>query len=116
MKFGKQTIDGLLDRCRAVGAVIRARVDPVVDTALAAVDVAAVVFTVRKNFARRHILAEARWHLLETLRGHAFPHGLDDDIANRALADHGRQTTVPRPGRCTPAARPVLLHRRLHRA
>ncbi|MFJ7329681.1 hypothetical protein ACIQVN_26005 [Streptomyces cyaneofuscatus] len=72
--------------------------------ALAAVDVAAVVFTVRGNFARRHVLAEARRHLLETLRGRAFTRRLDEDIANRALADHGRQTTVPQPGRRTPAA------------
>ncbi|MFJ2102865.1 MobF family relaxase [Streptomyces anulatus] len=104
LKFGKQMVDGLLDRCRAVGAAIRARVDPVVDTVLAAVDVAAVVFTVRGNFARRHVLAEARWHLLETLRGQEFSRGLDDDIADRALADHSRQTTVPQPGRQAPAA------------
>ncbi len=71
---------------------------------LAAVDVAAVVFTVRRNFARRHVLAEARRHLLETLRGHAFTRGLDDYIANRALADHARQTTVPQPGRRAPGA------------
>ncbi|MEU3838090.1 MobF family relaxase [Streptomyces microflavus] len=104
LKFGRQVVDGLLDRCRTVGAALRARVDPVVDTAFAAVDVAAVVFTVRRNFARRHVLAEARRHLLETLRGRAFAPGLDDDIANRALADHARQTTVPQPGRRVPAA------------
>lgn len=104
LKFGKQMVDGLLDRCRTAGAAIRARVDPVVDTMLAAVDVAAVVFTVRRNFARRHVLAEARRHLLETLRGRAFTPGLDDYIANRALSDHGRQTTVPQLGRRAPAA------------
>ncbi|MFL3870554.1 relaxase domain-containing protein [Streptomyces griseobrunneus] len=104
LAFGKQIVDGLVHRCRAVGAALRARVDPVVDTALAVVDVAAVVFTVRGNFARRHVLAEARRHLLETLRGRAFTRGLDDHIASRALADHGRQTTVPQPGRRTPAA------------
>ncbi|MFJ1782267.1 MobF family relaxase [Streptomyces anulatus] len=104
LAFGKRMVDGLVHRCRAVGAVIRARVDPVVDTALAAVDVAAVVFTIRRNFARRHVLAEARRHLLETLRGQEFPRGLDDDIADRALADHSRQTTVPQPDRRAPAA------------
>ncbi|MGW5679326.1 MobF family relaxase [Streptomyces sp. NPDC003860] len=104
LKFGKQVVDGLLQRCRAAGAAIRARVDPVVDTTLAAVDVAAVVFTVRGNFARRHVLAEARRHLLETLRGQEFTRGLDDYIANRALSDHGRQTTDPQPGRRAPAA------------
>ncbi|MFE2513341.1 MobF family relaxase [Streptomyces naganishii] len=103
LKFGKQMVDGLLQRCRAVGAAIRARVDPVVDTALAAVDVAAVVFTVRGTFARRHVLAEARRHLLETLRGREFTRGLDDYIADRALSHHSRQLTVPQPGRRTPA-------------
>ncbi|MFD0427081.1 hypothetical protein ACFQ60_00120 [Streptomyces zhihengii] len=97
-------IDGLLHRCRAAGAAIRARVDPVVDTALAAVDVAAVVFTVRGKFARRHVLAEARRHLLETLRGREFTRGLDDYTADRALSDHSRQTTDPQPGRRAPAA------------
>ncbi|MEU8764609.1 MobF family relaxase [Streptomyces sp. NPDC048659] len=104
LKFGQQMVDGLLQRCRAAGAAIRARVDPHVDVVLAAVDVAAVVFTVRGKFARRHVLAEARRHLLETLRGREFTRGLDDYIADRALADHGRQTTDPQPGRRAPAA------------
>ncbi|MFC7818702.1 MobF family relaxase [Streptomyces sp. NPDC057367] len=104
LKFGKQLVDGLLHRCLAAGAAIRARVDPHVDVVLAAVDVAAVVFTVRGRFARRHVLAEARRHLLETLRGREFTRGLDDYIAGRALADHGRQTTDPQPGRRAPAA------------
>ncbi|MFB8249097.1 hypothetical protein ACFC5X_29175 [Streptomyces sp. NPDC055952] len=74
--------------------------------------------TVRGKFARRHVLAEARRHLLETLRGQDFTRGLDDYIAYRALSDHSRQSTVPQPGRRAPAAgrRPDLLHRRLHRA
>ncbi|MET9459923.1 hypothetical protein ABZY05_33360 [Streptomyces canus] len=38
-------VDGLLQRCQAAGAAIRARVGPWADTALATVDVAAVVFT-----------------------------------------------------------------------
>jgi conjugative relaxase-like TrwC/TraI family protein len=101
--FGHRIVDGLLESCRAAGAAIRARVGPLVDTALAAVDVAAVVYTVRGMFARRHVLAEARRHLGETLRGRAFPPGLDDDIADQALARHGRQLTVPQPGRRPPA-------------
>lgn len=103
-KFGKQVVDGLLRRCRAAGAAIRARVDPRVDVVLAAVDIAAVVSTVRGKFARRHVLAEARRHLLETLRGREFTRGLDDYIADRALSDHSRQSTVPKPGRRTPDA------------
>ncbi|MER6406226.1 MobF family relaxase [Streptomyces viridosporus] len=103
LKFGKQMVDGLLQRCRTAGAAIRAQVNPLVDTALAAVDVTAVVFTVRGTFARRHVLAEARRHLLETLRGQEFPRGLDDYIAGHALSHHSRQLTVPQPGRRTPA-------------
>ncbi|MFB8406106.1 MobF family relaxase [Streptomyces sp. NPDC055912] len=103
-RFGQRMVDGLLERCRAAGAAIRARVVPHVDVVLAAVDVAAVVSTVRGRFSRRHVLAEARRHLLETLRGQAFPRGLDSTITDRALSGHGRQFTVPQPGRRTPAA------------
>ncbi|MGW2050822.1 relaxase domain-containing protein [Streptomyces sp. NPDC001858] len=103
LRFGKQMVDGLLERCRAAGAAIRARVRPQVDTALAAVDVAAIVFTVRRTFARRHVLAEARRHLLETLRGRAFEPGLDDSIADLALTCHSRQVTVPQKGRRAPS-------------
>ena len=70
----------------------------------AAVDVAAVVSTVRGKFARRHVLAEARRHLLETLCGQEFPRGLDDYIADRAFSAHSRQSTAPKPGRRTPTA------------
>ncbi|OIJ85688.1 hypothetical protein BIV24_28195 [Streptomyces colonosanans] len=73
------------------------------DTVLAA-DVAAVGYAVRHVFARRHVLAEARRHLAQTLCGRAFLPGLDDYIADRALSRHGRQLTVPQPGRRTPAA------------
>ncbi|MEU6353174.1 MobF family relaxase [Streptomyces sp. NPDC047072] len=103
LRFGKEMVDGLLERCRAAGAAIRSRVSPHVDAVLAAVDVAAVVFTVRRTFARRHVLAEARRHLLETLRGREFTRGLDDYIADQALARHSRQLTVPQLGRPTPA-------------
>ncbi|MCP9213265.1 MobF family relaxase [Streptomyces cucumeris] len=103
LRFGQRLVDGLLQRCRTVGAAIRAQVSPLVDTVLAAVDVAAIVYTVRRCFARRHVLAEARRHLLETLRGRAFEPGLDDYIADRALSRHGRQLTVPQEGRRPPA-------------
>ncbi|MFF9352744.1 MobF family relaxase [Streptomyces sp. NPDC014734] len=103
LRFDKEMIAGLLARCRAAAAVIRAGVRPLVDTALAAVDVAAVVYTVRRTFNRRHVLAEARRHLLETLRGLAYPPGLDDYIADAALSRHSRQLTVPQNGRRAPA-------------
>ncbi|MFI6530704.1 hypothetical protein ACIBI1_39225, partial [Streptomyces uncialis] len=67
------------------------------------------VYTVRRTFNRRHVLAEARRHLLETLRGRAFPPGLDDYIADQALARHSRQLTVTQEGRRTPA--PDQIHR-----
>ncbi|MGC0208391.1 hypothetical protein [Streptomyces levis] len=60
LRFGKQMVGGLLRRCRAAGAVLRARVDPRVDVVLAAVDVSAVASTVRGKRTRRHVLAEAR--------------------------------------------------------
>ncbi|MFD3533382.1 MobF family relaxase [Streptomyces sp. NPDC058664] len=103
LKFGQRMVDGLLERCQAAGAAIRARVGPRVDTALAAVDIAAVVFTVRNVFARRHVLAEARRHLLETLRGRALPPRIDSYIADRALERYGRQLTVPQKGQRAPA-------------
>lgn len=102
LHFGQAMVDGLLERCRAAGKVIWARVSPVVDTALAAIDVAAIVFTVRESFARRHVLAEARRHLMETPRGRAFTRGLDDYIADAALSRHSRQVTVPQKGRRPP--------------
>ncbi len=103
LKFRQRMVDGLLQRCQAAGAAIRARVGPLVDTALATVDVAAVVFTVRGIFSRRHVLAEARRHLLETLRGRAYVPGIDSHIADRALERYGRQLTVPQKGRRPPA-------------
>lgn len=103
-RFGQPMVDGLLERCRAAGKAVRARVASLVDTALAAVDVDAVVYTARGIFARRHVLAEARRHLAETLRGRAFPSGLDDYIADTALARHSRRLTVPQDRRRTPAA------------
>ncbi|MCZ4611344.1 hypothetical protein O3S80_47880 [Streptomyces sp. Lzd4kr] len=104
LRFGKRMVDELFERCRAAGAAIRARVDPHVDAALAAVDVAAVVSTVRGKFARRHVLAEARRHLLETLRGQEFAPGPDDYLADRALSGHSRRSTIPAPGRRAPDA------------
>lgn len=115
LNFEHRAVDGLLQRCRAAGAVIRSRVRPLVGAALAAVDVAAVVLTVRNFFARRYVLAEARRHLLETLRGRAFAPGLDDHITDSALARHSRQLTVPSPA-ADPGIGPAHLHRRLHLA
>lgn len=76
---------------------------PSTDTVLAAVNLAAMVYTVRNVFARCRLLTEACRHLLETLRGRAFPPGLDDSIADKSLDRQGRQLTVPQEGRRSPA-------------
>ena len=108
-RFGVALIDGLLERARAAAAVIRARVQSVVDVALAAIDVTAVVLVMRGSFSRRHLLAEARRHLGETLRGRRHEPGLDDWIVDVALRRHCRQQTRPQPGRRTPAT-DMLFH------
>ncbi len=57
----------------------------------------------RGTFARHHVLAEARRHLAEILRGRAFTRGLGDYIADVALSRHSRQITVPQKGRRAPS-------------
>lgn len=64
--FGACTVYRLAERARAAAAVVWARVRPVVDLALGAVDVVAVVYGMRGAFARHHLLAEARRHLAPT--------------------------------------------------
>ncbi|MFI7020943.1 hypothetical protein [Streptomyces sp. NPDC050164] len=66
--FGACTIYQLAERARAAAAVW-ARVWPVVDAALAAVDVTAVVYEIGGGFRRWHLLAEARRHFAHVLRG-----------------------------------------------
>lgn len=89
---------------------------PSTDTVLAAVNLAAMVYTVRNVFARCRLLTEACRHLLETLRGRAFPPG-----PGRL---HRRQEPGP-PGASAhraagrppvPGAGPAHLHRRLRLA
>ncbi|GGZ18134.1 hypothetical protein GCM10010327_56470 [Streptomyces nitrosporeus] len=67
-----------------------ARVRPVVDVALAAVDVVAVVYVMRGAFARHHLLAEARRHLAYVLRGRPHQPGLDERIVQTVIDDHTR--------------------------
>ncbi|MEU1519013.1 MobF family relaxase [Streptomyces sp. NPDC005811] len=91
-------IDSLLERARATAAAIRARVAAVVDVALAAVDVTAMVFVMNKDgsFHRRHLLAEARRHLALVLRGRRRAPGLDEKIVNAAIATHCLDITEPK--------------------
>ncbi|WP_331747787.1 relaxase domain-containing protein (plasmid) [Streptomyces sp. NBC_00853] len=97
-KVAADIIDSLLERARAAAARIRARVAAVVDVALAAVDVAAVVFVMNGGgrFHRRHLLAEARRHLALVLRGRRRDPGLDEDIVRTALATYCLDISEPK--------------------
>ncbi|WP_184502894.1 MobF family relaxase [Streptomyces botrytidirepellens] len=76
--------DAAEETCRPV----RSRID----VGLAAVEVTAIVGTMRGEFGRQHLLAEARRYLAATLRGHRHTPGTDEDIVAEALARY-----------CTPA-------------
>lgn len=76
--------------------------------ALAAVEVAAVVFVMNKDgtFHRRHLLAEARRHLALVLRGRRRESGLDEQVVHAAIATHCLGITEPKTLRSrTPAHR-----------
>ncbi|MDX2915998.1 MobF family relaxase [Streptomyces griseiscabiei] len=88
--YGADVVDRLAERARAAAAVVWARVRPVVDIALAAVDVVAVVYVMRGAFKRHHLLAEARRHLAYALRGRPHEPGLDDQIVQTVVDDYTR--------------------------
>ncbi|MFE4960908.1 MobF family relaxase [Streptomyces sp. NPDC056653] len=88
--FGTYTVYRLAERARAAAAAVWARVRPVVDVALAAVDAVAVVYVMRGAFKRRHLLAEARRHLSYVLRGRPHQPGLDEQIVQAAIDDYTR--------------------------
>ncbi|MFJ9634740.1 MobF family relaxase [Streptomyces sp. NPDC101175] len=88
--YGADVVDRLAERARAAAAVVWARVRPVVDIALAAVDVVAVVYVMRGAFKRHHLLAEARRHLAYVLRGRPHEPGLDDQIVQTVVDDYTR--------------------------
>ncbi|MFD9601813.1 MobF family relaxase [Streptomyces sp. NPDC059970] len=88
--FGACTVYRLAERARAAAAAVWARVRPVVDIALAAVDVVAVVYVMRGAFKRHHLLAEARRHLAYVLRGRPHQAGLDEQIVQAVVDDYTR--------------------------
>ena len=106
-RFGTELVDGLLELCRRAAAAIRAaRPTPAgpgasvgsgVDVDLAAVDVAATVYTHHGQFRRRHLLAEARRHLARELRGRRAEPGLESRIVDAAIRGHCVDVTPPRP-------------------
>ncbi|MFD3484906.1 MobF family relaxase [Streptomyces sp. NPDC058665] len=87
---GADVIDRLAQRARAAAAAVWARVRPVVDVALAAVDVVAVVYVMRGTFKRHHLLAEARRYLSYVLRGRPHQPGLDETIVQTVVDDYTR--------------------------
>ncbi|MFE3249822.1 MobF family relaxase [Streptomyces sp. NPDC059209] len=97
-KVAADIINSLLERAHAAAAAIRARVATVVDVALAAVDVTAVVFVMNGGgrFHCRHLLAEARRHLALVLRGRRREAGLDDRIVDAAIAVHCLDISEPK--------------------
>jgi conjugative relaxase-like TrwC/TraI family protein len=88
--YGADIVNGLARRARVAAATVWARVRPVVDVALAAVDTVAVVYVMRGAFARHHLLAEARRHLAYALRGRPHEPGLDGRIVQTAVDDYTR--------------------------
>ncbi len=88
--YGADAVDRLAERARAAAAAVWARVRPVVDIALAAVDVVAVVYVMRGAFQRHHLLAEARRHLAYSLRGRPHQPGLDETIVQTVVDDYTR--------------------------
>ncbi|MGR8012268.1 MobF family relaxase [Streptomyces hypolithicus] len=88
--FGADVVSRLAQRARAAAAAVWARVRPVVDIVLAAVDVVAVVYVMRGAFKRHHLLAEARRHLSYVLRGRPHQAGLDEQIVQTAVDDYTR--------------------------
>ncbi|CAM5696943.1 hypothetical protein STENM223S_09204 [Streptomyces tendae] len=88
--YGADVVDRLAERARAAAAAVWARVRPVVDIALAAVDVVAVVYVMRGAFERHHLLAEARRYLSYVLRGRPHQAGLDEQIVQTVVDDYTR--------------------------
>ncbi|MFJ7905148.1 MobF family relaxase [Streptomyces sp. NPDC096198] len=88
--YGADVVDRLAERARAAAAAVWARVRPVVNIALAAVDVVAVVYVMRGAFKRHHLLAEARRHLAYVLRGRLHQPGLDEQIVQTVVDDYTR--------------------------
>ncbi|MYW09669.1 relaxase domain-containing protein [Streptomyces sp. SID2563] len=88
--FGADVVDWLAQRARAAAAAVWARVWPVVDIALAAVDTVAVVYVMRGAFKRHHLLAEARRYLSYVLRGRPHQPGLDERIVQMVVDDFTR--------------------------
>ncbi|MDT3728756.1 MobF family relaxase [Streptomyces sp. DSM 41972] len=88
--YGADTVDRLAERARAAAAAVWARVRPMVDIALAAVDVVAVVYVMRGAFKRHHLLAEARRHLSYVLRGRPHEPGLDEQIVQTVIDEYTR--------------------------
>lgn len=77
--------ESLLQLAQDAGEKNHTPVRPQIDIGLAAVEITAIVSTMRGGFSRQHLLAEARRYLAATLRGHRHTPGTDEDIVAEAL-------------------------------
>ncbi|MEU6071939.1 MobF family relaxase [Streptomyces sp. NPDC047082] len=84
--------ESLLRLAQDAAEKTRRPVRPRIDIGLAAVEITAIVGTMRGGFSHQHLLAEARRYLAATLHGHRHTPGTDEDIVAEALARY-----------CTPA-------------
>ncbi|MEU4359814.1 hypothetical protein [Streptomyces virginiae] len=88
--YGADVVARLAEHARAAAAAIWARVRPVVDVALAAVETIAVVYVMRGAFNRHHLLAEARRHISYALRSRPHQPGLDEQTVQTAIDAYTR--------------------------
>jgi hypothetical protein len=95
-RFGAALIDSLLQRAQAAAAAIRARVRPVVDVGLAAVDVTAVVYVMRGSFARR-VLTELTVVFSQVSWGSA---SFSACLVNKVLVGISRGSSCPKSASC----------------
>ncbi|MFJ1787211.1 hypothetical protein ACIOML_23250 [Streptomyces anulatus] len=88
--FGADVVDQLVGRARAAAEAVWARVRPVVDDVLAAVDTVPETYVMRGVFKDHLLLAEARRLLAHTRRGHPHEPGLDEQIVQHVVDDYIR--------------------------
>jgi conjugative relaxase-like TrwC/TraI family protein len=94
--FGAARIDGLVDHLRAIARSLATTQAPAaaVDIEQAARDVLQVVSSERSVWGERHVLAEARRHVVRLTRGRGDTRGLAERITRQVIA-HGSIDLTP---------------------
>ncbi|MFF9142928.1 MobF family relaxase [Streptomyces albogriseolus] len=94
--FGVARIDGLVEHLRAIARRSATDQDPAaaVDVEQAARDVLQVVSSERSVWGERHVLAEARRHVVRLTRGRGDTRGLAERITRQVIA-HGSIDLTP---------------------